>query len=103
MKTVPLVAILFDPATGRRVEHREDLNEEYIDSQEYMWTEGNFSCDCNKRLCMLRALGEDDTDAGPCGDTIVLERLTVNGDVVVGQFGKATQGAGREASGRDGQ
>lgn len=82
MSTVPLVAVLYDPATDRRVEHREDLDEKYVDGQEFMWTEGNYACDCNKRLVMGRALGESDPDAGQCGDTIVLERLTVNGELV---------------------
>lgn len=51
-------------------------------SAEFMWREGNYSCDCNKRLFLARQCGidphydEDDAD-NPCGDTIELIELVV--------------------------
>lgn len=35
---------------------------------EYLWSEGNFGCDCNRALFFARAVGEDDPDR-ECGDT----------------------------------
>lgn len=51
-------------------------------SVHYMWREGNYSCDCNKRLYLARECGidpqYDDGDMeNPCGDTIALVSLDV--------------------------
>jgi hypothetical protein len=35
---------------------------------DYCWTEGNFSCDCNRYLFFRRAAGEDDGEDFPCSD-----------------------------------
>lgn len=50
---------------------------------EYMWTEGNYSCDCNKRLFISRQHegvfpGEDEKDIMEhvCGRKIKLKKLT---------------------------
>jgi len=45
---------------------------------EYIYTEGNFSCDCNKRLFLARAYQQDEPDEDDeCGDTLIIERLTL--------------------------
>ena len=36
---------------------------------EYMWTEGNFSCDCNRHIFFERAVGNTPDDDRPCGET----------------------------------
>lgn len=64
------VAVLSDPSTGERVEYRFPW-----ETSEYEWTEGNYGCDCNRRLFMARAAGRPEPDANPCGETIVLESL----------------------------
>lgn len=72
-----VIVTLFDPATNRRVEVRDEFNGDGMGA-EYMWTEGNYSCDCNRRLDMLRALGEPwDVSDSPCGNTIVMEKLSI--------------------------
>ena len=39
------------------------------DHCDFMWTEGNFSCDCNRHLFFERASGRDpDLSEGECGD-----------------------------------
>lgn len=35
---------------------------------DFMWADGNYSCDCNRRLFFRRAGGEDDEDGIVCGD-----------------------------------
>lgn len=35
----------------------------------YLWTDGNYSCDCNRLLFFERAAGNDpDLEEGKCGD-----------------------------------
>ena len=51
-------------------------------SVEFMWREGNYSCDCNKRLYLARECGidpeYDDLDKHvECGDTIELVSLEI--------------------------
>lgn len=38
----------------------------------YLWTEGNFACDCNRHLFFERAGGTDDSEGEdcPCGEVI---------------------------------
>ena len=37
--------------------------------QSYMWSEGNYGCDCNRALFFARAAGEEAwNDERPCGD-----------------------------------
>lgn len=48
----------------------------------YYWTEGNNGCDCNRSLYLGREYGLDfggPDECLPCGDTIVLVSLTVDG------------------------
>lgn len=52
-------------------------------SCEYLWSEGNFGCDCNRALFFARAVDEDpDDDETPCGSTAFRIRITENGRVV---------------------
>ncbi len=43
----------------------------------YYYTEGNASCDCNKRLAICRAYNEEEPKDNVCGYTILLKRLTL--------------------------
>jgi hypothetical protein len=36
---------------------------------EWVWTDGNYSCDCNRHLFFNRAVGIEPGDEHPCGDT----------------------------------
>lgn len=67
---------------GRDVTFRDSFGYGYAKgSAEFMWREGNYSCDCNKRLFLWRHAGvsEDEIDAreNPCGDTISLVALRI--------------------------
>jgi hypothetical protein len=56
-----------DTKTGKVSIYRE-----YWDEGSYfMWEEGNYACDCNRRLFFLRGQGidADVDDAGECGDS----------------------------------
>lgn len=52
-------------------EERIDLDEfDWKDEHGFlfMWTDGNYGCDCNRALFFARAAGEEDADV-PCGNS----------------------------------
>ena len=50
---------------------------------DYIWAEGNYSCDCNRHLFFQRAAGEPDGDDYPCGDELYTVRIVAgNGEVL---------------------
>lgn len=60
---------LLDTVTGVTVEVSEDVAcADHEDHGEYQWTEGNYSCDCNRALFHARARGVPDPPSPPCGD-----------------------------------
>ena len=46
---------------------------------DYLWSEGNFACDCNRALDFSRAVGEAEPDDPPCGETAYSIRISVGG------------------------
>lgn len=52
----------------------------YDDGSRYIWSEGNFSCDCNRALFFACAADEEDPDT-PCGDTAYSVRVVSDGGV----------------------
>ena len=83
---VPVVVRLRLP-DGREFDCHTDVRRECADGQVFWWTEGNGGCDCNRSLYLNRehalGLGEcehnDDVPNLPCGDTMTLVSLTVDG------------------------
>ncbi len=81
--SVTVSAALYDPATGLRGIETYEVEDEYAESQEFLWTDGNYGCDCNRRLFLARLNGLAEPWGGDqCGDSIILESLTVGGVVV---------------------
>jgi len=76
------------PLDAQRMPPGWESEQELFDAFVWMHTEGNYSCDCNKRLFLARAHQQDCPEDGdnPCGDTMEIKRLTAirpNGDEVV--------------------
>lgn len=65
------------PLNARRInptwEDEADLESTLV----FSYTENNNSCDCNKLLSLDRANQIDSEEDYPCGDTLVLRRLTL--------------------------
>jgi hypothetical protein len=40
---------------------------DWDDAADYLWTEGNFCCDCNRALLFARAGGDPDPKCRQCG------------------------------------
>lgn len=58
-----------DTVTG--VELQCDMPGDYDEGAEYAWSEGNYSCDCNRALFFMRAeggLSESEMPFTPCGE-----------------------------------
>lgn len=51
------------------------------EGNDYMWSEGNYSCDCNRALFFARAAGKPDPDV-PCTDDQYVVRIVVDGKTV---------------------
>lgn len=52
--------------TGEVVE--VDHGEVWGDSADYLWTDGNWGCDCNRALLFARAKGLPEPAERPCGE-----------------------------------
>lgn len=48
--------------------------DDVLETIEFMYTEGNYSCDCNKALTLARSQQKEDPDV-ECGDTMQLRSL----------------------------
>lgn len=83
--TVKVEATLLDPRDGKERVVTQEVEEEYADAetQHFMWTEGNYGCDCNKKLFIERAAGKELSDEVRCGNEIQLLSLVVGGIKVV--------------------
>jgi hypothetical protein len=57
---------------------------------EYVWTEGNFSCDCNRRLLFARAAGDDEDWESDCSEHLYDVRITNadTGEVLLDEFAR---------------
>jgi len=64
------------PLTARPIKPTWESEEDLLDTMKFMYLDGNYSCDCNKKLFLADASQTDVTD-GECGDEIRLKRLTV--------------------------
>ncbi len=51
--------------------------EELISATVFTWTEGNYSCDCNRHAFIADAYQEERDENGPCGHELNLKRLTL--------------------------
>lgn len=57
-------------ADGETRTYHDDADYEVEEMFDFMWFEGNYSCDCNRALFFARAGGDDDMEADiPCGET----------------------------------
>src|SRR5580765_2651563 len=64
------------PLSAIRIQPTWDSEQDVFRTMEYMYMEGNYSCDCNKMLFWLRSQQMDDDVETPCGDTMTIQRLT---------------------------
>lgn len=76
--------LLHDTATGDEGWDVHQVEPQYVETQEFWWTEGNAACDCNRLMFLHRALGKERPDKDgtdyPCGDSrVVIKAATIDG------------------------
>jgi hypothetical protein len=73
-------AVLYDKEKAKTISVHDDWKSGNTEGLEFMWTEGNFACDCNRALLIAREQGLPDPDR-PCGNTryILLGLYTEDG------------------------
>jgi hypothetical protein len=77
---MPIVRVLLlDRETGDEAWHEDLVESQYLESQEFWWTEGNGACDCNRGDFLARALGKPEPNLS-CSDTrIAIVRAEIDG------------------------
>lgn len=91
-----------DPVANTRFQIRDTVTGEHgVDGwsddspahfSDFIWTEGNFACDCNRGLFLDRALGRDESE-WPCGDArFELDWVEVDGVRII-ENGAPTEAA----------
>jgi hypothetical protein len=69
--------VSYKPLSASRIPPTWGSEQELFETIDYMFLEGNYSCDCNKRLFLARASHEEEPEESHCGDTLKIKRLTV--------------------------
>ena len=67
----PIVVIITDTATGEVASYSDTGNFEPDENgfcDEFVWSEGNWGCDCNRAIKFHDARGDDDGYDRPCGN-----------------------------------
>ena len=65
------------PASAKWIPPTWDSDQEFVDSQVFMYTDGNFGCDCNLNLFWADANQVDRDEDPDCGDTNPVVALDV--------------------------
>lgn len=64
------------PLDAMRIEPTWNSEDDLFQTMLFMYAEGNYACDCNRRLFLARAHQQDEPEESPCGETIQIKRLT---------------------------
>lgn len=65
------------PLNSQPIPATFDGEEELISAELYLWTEGNYSCDCNLSRFIAEAYGRPKPENPKCGNTIKLKNLAL--------------------------
>jgi hypothetical protein len=64
---------------GKRYPYTWDFGYGFSDATaEFMFEEGNYSCDCNKSLFLSREYPNENIELHGCGDTILIHNFTIH-------------------------
>jgi hypothetical protein len=74
---VATVVEIRDNDTGivREYQNADILTDGGAEPSSYIWEDGNYSCDCNRRLFFARAAGEDEDWDSDCSDGLYSVRV----------------------------
>lgn len=67
MNSINVIATIKENKSGKQVSFGDEI---FIDEDGipflFVWTDGNFSCDCNRHMFFKQALGEEEDYNFPC-------------------------------------
>lgn len=66
----------FKPLEAQIIHPSFESEDHLFQAMVYSYTEGNYACDCNRISFLLRANQMEEPDEIPCGDSMILDRLT---------------------------
>lgn len=82
-----VVARIKRQSDGAVAEHETDWGDGFDPSNaEYMWTDGNYGCNCNRQLFFARARGEAEDNELICGQGWFLVQVWADGELVVDEW-----------------
>lgn len=58
----------------------------------FIWSDGNFACDCNRRLLFARAAGEPDDWSGGCSEGDYVVRIVWDGQCIYAETDEESTG-----------
>jgi hypothetical protein len=83
-----ITVLIREVSTGKEVDSLQDVEEKYLDNQNFYYDMGNGSCDCNRKLMFGQAQGIEFSDEDtPCGNTKYIVRVTNGNDIILDEFG----------------
>jgi hypothetical protein len=84
---VDVLVKIREVATGKEVDYKTEVEEQYADGQSFYYEMGNGRCDCNRKLMFGQAQGIEFSDEEtPCGNSRYLVQVVVNGGVCVDEW-----------------
>lgn len=74
--------------TGKEVDSIQEVEEQYLDNQNFYYSMGNGCCDCNRKLMFGYAQGINFSDEEtPCGKHKYNVRVIIGNDIILDEFG----------------
>ena len=89
MSDKPCTVYIRKNETGEIREYKDTWN-----GSSFIWSDGNFACDCNRELFFLRAKDEEEPEDSMCGD----DRYTITEIVCEGKIVYTELGGGDAAN-----
>lgn len=84
-----------DAVTGETRSYLEQRNAAWDEGPSFCWSEGNFSCDCNRADFFRRAGGDDDDQDAECGEgRYMVKIVSADGAVLYDETTTQPQGKG---------
>ena len=65
---LPVTVSLTRTADGKTVEYKDELYQTKDYDGTFIWSTGNFACDCNRYLFFQREINESEDDDFPCSE-----------------------------------
>lgn len=84
---MPATVTILDTETGKMATYEDKFPEgPWSKGDEYLWTDGNFGCDCNRHIFFAQARGEGSAEERKCGDDRFQVQIVCDGVTVLDEI-----------------